>query len=82
MHCYYNRTALQEAYDAAGHDETVQVQIKELNENININLNKSVYLESGYVCDYSINDGNTTINGNVTIIDGIITIQSGTLEVN
>lgn len=75
-------STIQEAYNVAEDGETIQIQIQEITENLNIDVNKLVYLELGYVCNYSINDGNTTIHGDIAISDGVFIIQSGVLEIN
>ncbi len=38
------------------------------------NQNKSVTMEGGYNCDYTVQTGNTTLNGTMTTSDGTLTI--------
>jgi hypothetical protein len=79
---YY--TSLQEAYDFAEHNDTIQSQALVFTETLDIDdlSDKSVTFKGGYDCNY--NDpptGKTTLNGNMTISNGILTIENGTFEV-
>jgi hypothetical protein len=71
---------LQTAYDSAGDGETVTTKAVALTENLNFNLNKSITLDGGYDCGYSIVTGKTIVNGTITISNGAVII--GNLEVH
>jgi hypothetical protein len=71
--------SLQHSYNAISDGQSIQCQDKEFIENLSINADKSITLEAGYDCGYSINGGMTTITGTMTVIEGTITIQSGIL---
>ena len=79
------RTALQyptiqNAYDTAIDGDIMQIQYGVFNEDLYIDRNISVTVESGYGCDYSVINSATILNGNMFVIDGIVTIESGTFE--
>lgn len=76
---YFSR--LQDAYDAAGDNDTIQLQDSLFSENLSIDDNKTIIIEGGYDCGYSTNDGITQINDNLIISNGTIIIESGTIEV-
>ncbi len=76
---YYS--SLQAAYNDADNEDAIHSQKIIFDENIDIDLNKSITLECGYDCDYADSSGVTTVKGNVTISNGTLTIQSGTLNV-
>jgi hypothetical protein len=73
--------SLQNAYNNAGTYDTIRSQIYIFNENLILNAGKTIILEAGYNCDFSVNTGTTTIKGDVIISGGSITVQSGTIEV-
>lgn len=75
---YY--VTLQAAYDEAKSGDTMHSQ-NVVFAGLNIDLNKTVFFEGGYNCDYSAIIGKTIIDGNMIISNGVVTIQSGTLEV-
>lgn len=70
---YYS--SIQEAYDAAGTEETIQCQDSEYSEILSFDLDKSVYIEGGYDCAYSIITGTTTVLGDMMITDGSVLIE-------
>jgi hypothetical protein len=73
--------SLQTAYNAALEGDTVQSQDVVLIEDLSIELEKSIALESGYDCGFSTTSGITTINGNMIINNGVFSIESGTIEI-
>ena len=73
-------STLQSAYDAAGDGNTIQSQAVVFTEDLDIDLNKSVTLEGGYDCDYTANNGETTLNGMLTVTNGTLTIENFVLE--
>jgi M6 family metalloprotease-like protein len=75
---YYG--SLQAAYGAAGGGKTVQSKDRILNEDITINLDKTVTLEGGYDCSYTVVSGVTTIKGNMTVTNGTIVIGDFVIE--
>jgi hypothetical protein len=75
---YYSR--LQTAYDVAIDEDTVQVEAAELDEDIVLDLDKSVTIKGGYDSSFTTNSGNTMIYGNMTISDGTVTIENVIIE--
>jgi len=71
---------IQEAYDAAHTGDTIQCQDALYTEDLFFDLDKSVFLEGGYDCAYSITTGTTTLNGSITITDGAATIENIELQ--
>ena len=72
---------VQQAYDDAGGNDSIQSRAAAAAEDIYIDMQKDVTFEGGYDCSYSGITGTTTINGDMSVSDGQITIQGGTLEV-
>ena len=75
---YYS--TLQSAYDAAVSGDIIQSQAVAFSEDLFIDLNKSVILDGGYNCDYSLQTGITTLNGIMTISNGTVIIGNFSLE--
>jgi hypothetical protein len=71
---------LQAAYDAASTGDTIQSQDAIFTENLVFDLNKTLNMEGGYDCSYSVITGITTVNGNITITDGSVTFQNFDLQ--
>ncbi len=71
---------LQDAYDAANNDAVVKSQAVVFDEDLYIDIGKSVYLRAGYDCDYSNSTGKTVLNGSMFISKGTLTIESGTFK--
>lgn len=69
---------LQDAYDNAGNDDIIMVRNGVFSEDLFIDMNKTVFMEGGYDCDYLSNLGVTAINGNAMITDGKLIVRSGT----
>jgi len=67
----------QNAYDSAAITDTVLSHASVFNEDIFIDMSKTVILEAGYNCDYSLIVSATTINGTITITDGTLIISDG-----
>jgi hypothetical protein len=70
---------IQDAYDASISNDTLQIQATVFTENLFIDQSTSVYWESGYNCDYTIDDGISIVEGNITISGGLLKIVSGSL---
>jgi hypothetical protein len=75
---YY--TILQNAYDSAVEGALIQSQTATLTEDLLLDDNKTVSLIGGYDCSYAVNNGATSINGNMTINSGRVTIENIVLE--
>ncbi|HBH61856.1 MAG TPA: hypothetical protein DDX85_08990 [Nitrospiraceae bacterium] len=75
---YYS--SLQAAYDNAEGGETIQSHDAVFTEDIAFDLDKSVFFEGGYDCDYTSVTGKTTVYGNMSVSNGMVTIQNGMLE--
>jgi hypothetical protein len=75
----YNLT-LQEAYDAADDGDTIQCIDVTFTENLFIDIDKSITIKGGYDGVYSIQTGNTTLNGDIDITNGTLTIGSFILQ--
>jgi hypothetical protein len=67
--------SLQNAYDAAVDGETIFSRAEVIDGDLNINLPKAVTITGGYNCDFSSNDGETTITGNLNISNGSVSIE-------
>ena len=67
---------LQDAYDATVDGDTIESRALVFNEDLYIDLNKTVTLEDGYNCNYTSVTGESTINGTLTISDGKLLIGS------
>ena len=76
---YYH--SLQSAYYGSGNGGVIQSQDYEFIGNLNIIEAISVTIQAGYDCDYVLNEGTTTVAGNVMISGGTLTIQSGTFMI-
>jgi alpha-tubulin suppressor-like RCC1 family protein len=72
--------SIQNAYNASGDGDTIQIQAMNLVENINFDLNKTVILEGGLDCYFTNQIGKTTINGTMTINNGTVKIENIRLE--
>ncbi len=75
-------STFQEAYDAALDGDIIQSRNSTSAEDITIHSNKSVSIEGGYNCSYTIISDTTTINGNLTISNGTFTVVTGTVQIN
>ncbi len=72
---------IQSAYDSAHGSDTIKFQAEMFTENVDFDANKSVTLESGYDCDFSILEGETTMNGNMIISNGNVVVAHGLLRI-
>jgi len=70
----------QEAYDTEGGSTIIQSQSELFTENISMDLDKTLSLQGGYNCDYSMNTGFTIINGNIMISNGTVTLGNFILK--
>jgi ABC-type proline/glycine betaine transport system ATPase subunit len=75
------RAKLQDAYNAAATNDTFQIKDAILNEDINVNADKTVTLIGGYGCDFTTNTGETKINGILSITSGTLIINNGELVI-
>jgi hypothetical protein len=71
---------LQEAYDAADDGDTIQCIDVTFTENLFIDIDKSITIKGGYDGVYSIQTGNTTLNGDIDITNGTLTIENFILQ--
>jgi hypothetical protein len=71
---------LQEAYNASGNGDTIQVQAVTFNESLSINLNKTVTISGGYNGAYTTQTGKTIIQGNTSVTNGKITFENIILQ--
>jgi parallel beta-helix repeat protein len=67
---------LQDAYNAAETDETIEAQAVIFDEPLNINSDISVTLEGGYSNDFRTITGNTTLQGDMSIDEGTLIIEN------
>jgi hypothetical protein len=77
---YYS--SLLSAYEAAEYGDTIESQAVTFTEDLNVNKDISVTINSGYDCDY--NDpppGKTVLNGNAIISNGSFTIEKGSFHI-
>ncbi len=70
---------LQNAYDEAADGTVIRTRHITLTEDPLLDLNKAVILIGGCDCGYTVNDGITTIQGDMIIISGRLTIAGGTV---
>ena len=76
---YYS--TLQSAYDEAAGEDIIQIQDAILTEDILLNKDISIILETGYNHSFTDIWGATIINGNMTIEGGLLLIYDGTLQI-
>jgi hypothetical protein len=71
---YYS--AVQTGYNNITGGHTLQIQSQPFTENLSLQSNGTIAIKGGYNCDYSANDGFSTIHGNVIIGTGTtITVE-------
>ncbi len=75
---YYS--SIQSAYDATESGKTIQSHDSVVAGDLNVDLEKGMYFDGGYDCDYSSITGNTVIEGNVTIYSGTAIIENLILQ--
>jgi hypothetical protein len=73
-------STLQASYDSAGDGDIIQSQDLVFNEDVYMDLNKSVTLQGGHSCYYSDVQGKTILNGNMTISNGTVSIENFILQ--
>jgi len=71
--------SLQAAYNDAADGDLIQCQTSFLNEDLFLDLNKTIIIEGGYDSEYSINNGVTRLKGKITISDGTVVIENFSL---
>jgi subtilisin family serine protease len=72
---------LQEAYNAAVSGDNIRSQAGIVTEDLIFDLNKSVFIDGGYDCNYTDNIGSkTTLLGTMSINDGVVTMGNFILE--
>ena len=77
----FDYSFLQDAYDDAVNNDIILVRAVAFNDDLFINMSKTVFLEAGYDCGYLTNFGVTIVNGNIIVSDGVLIVQSGTFSV-
>ncbi len=70
---------LQNAYDTAGTNDTIQSREYVFLGDLIVRDSKAVTLQAGYDCDYSSNTGRTIID-DMVVSKGLLVIESGMLE--
>ncbi len=71
---YYS--SLQEAYDNANTNDTVQYHETIYNGDLFADINKTVTIEGGYNCSHTAVSGLTKIYGNIIISSGSVTFKN------
>jgi hypothetical protein len=71
----YHQT-IQQAYNAAGDGDPVQVQTGTYTENLAVDLPKSITVEGGYSVLFTPDSFTSIILGDVNVSDGIVTFES------
>ncbi|MHC4183788.1 MAG: S8 family serine peptidase [Planctomycetota bacterium] len=71
---------LQAAYDVSNEGDIIESQAEVFNEDLFIDQNKTVTLKGGNNCDFTINNGKSTLNGNMVISSGKVTIENFVLR--
>ena len=66
---------LQDAYDAAQNGAAIESQNAIIGEYLYFDLNKTVHVQGGFDCAYSIITGVSTIYGTLSITDGSVTLE-------
>jgi hypothetical protein len=69
-------TLIQDAYNLASGEDTVELQVGDFMENIDLQRNISVNLNGGYACDYMSRSGVSTIHGDLMISGGTVTVDN------
>lgn len=72
---YYWMYELQTAYNDALDGETIQSKVGSYTGDFTAGENKSVIIEGGYDCSYSVISGITTVHGDIFITDGSVTAE-------
>ncbi len=72
----YYYSLLQDAYDAAADDDTIQVISVMFIEDLFIDRNISVTLQGGYSNDFTATTSTTTLLGDMTIDEGTLIIEN------
>jgi hypothetical protein len=75
---YYS--SIQTAYGASVNGDLVQSQSETLTGDINFDSNISLTLQGGNNCGYTMNSGNTILNGTMTISNGVVIIENIVLQ--
>jgi len=75
---YYS--SIQNAYDAAVDDSTIEIQALNFIENIDANRNISVTFQGGYNCDYTESTGMSVIEGSLSVSAGFLSTGSITVS--
>ncbi len=76
----YYYSSLQDAYDAAADDDTIQVIAMPFFESLFVDRNISVILQGGYDGLYLSISGDTILQGDINISNGTITIENFLLQ--
>jgi hypothetical protein len=72
----YNYSSIQNAYAGLYSGDVLQIQADDFSGNLTLDQNKSIYLDGGYICDFSSNTGYTAISGTLTISSGSVTVSN------
>jgi sugar lactone lactonase YvrE len=75
---YYSM--LQDAYNNAGEGDIIQSKAVSYTQDISFDIEKSVSIEGGFDCSFSVPAGHTVINGNVMNNSGSVTLENFSLE--
>ena len=77
---YTYDTSIQHAYSNTQDGQSIQVQARDFEEDLDFSNPVSIKLAVGYNCDFSANAGFTTIHGSLTISLGTVTIENLILQ--
>jgi PKD repeat protein len=72
-------SSIQGGYGQLQSGQSLQMQALDFTESLNLQNSVAVTLRGGYGCDYSANQGYTTIHGSVTIRAGTVTVERITI---
>jgi hypothetical protein len=71
----HSYSAIQDAYNAMADGDTLQIPANDFTGGLQLYLNKTVKLQGGYNCDFTSNNGFSTISDKMTVKGGKVTIE-------
>jgi predicted CxxxxCH...CXXCH cytochrome family protein len=73
--------SLQDACNNANNGDTIMSNKMAFQQDISLDMDKTIYFEGGCSCDFLSSGGKSTVIGNMTVNNGTFVIENGTLEI-